>query len=151
VGFFNAHAGAGTPPYSSTLCPSEIPGLPWSERFVVHYRDARQNTRWVDASGPTQHTSVTLGAGEWVIATVVPIERGLAIVGLIDKMNPAAAVRRIHNLGRAIRIDLRDAGTLGLWCERPVRLEFQGQPLAAQQNGTWVTAEIPAAGSVMLS
>jgi hypothetical protein len=65
---------------------------------------------------------------EWEIATIVPIERGIAPIGLGDKLNAGGAVVSKAWQGESYRIELRDGGDFLAYVEdRPQRVQVDGQ------------------------
>lgn len=73
----------------------------------------------------------TLGEFGYELFTVVPVERGVAVFGLLDKYVGAAAVVSVtRGGGEAATVRLREAGDFGAWLAfRPSRIEVDGRAL----------------------
>jgi raffinose synthase len=62
--------------------------------------------------------------------TLVPIESGAAVFGLLDKYLGPAAIVSQKVLPNEIRVRLREAGDFGAWLERsPASVKIDGRPL----------------------
>jgi hypothetical protein len=67
-----------------------------------------------------------MGQSGWEIATILPFGRVVPI-GLLDKLNSYGAVREVREVGGEVRVELRDGGVFGAYCqERPLRVELDG-------------------------
>jgi raffinose synthase len=72
-----------------------------------------------------------LGEGEWELCALVPIRRGLAAVGLADKLNSAGAVVARRDQAGVSRLTLRDGGDFVAWCaRRPRCVTVRGREVA---------------------
>lgn len=65
--------------------------------------------------------SLTLAPREADVIVFSPILNGFAALGLIDKLNPAAAVLDISVLGNSATIEMRGGGRAAVYCKRPVK------------------------------
>src|SRR5207237_9067107 len=62
--------------------------------------------------------------------TLAPVERGVAVFGLLDKYLSPAGVASVKYDPRGVTIGLREAGDFGAWLERaPARVEIDGRAL----------------------
>ena len=96
-----------------TFCAADIPGLV-GERFAVHLQPSGE----VRVVSRTEKIIADLSPEEYLLATFVSIEDGVAPIGLTDKYNPAAAVRRCERIGDAVRLAIADGGEITVWCEQ---------------------------------
>lgn len=108
VGVFHAGYDAdGAAPIEATVSLDDIPNLPAGDYAVYAHRAERA---W-----PVGERSSTLRVeqGEWEVLTVAPRRRGVAVVGLAEKINSGGCVAEdaLGEDGRR-RVSLRDAGTL---------------------------------------
>jgi len=55
------------------------------------------------------------------VVTIVPVDHGVAAVGLVDKLNGGAAVRERGWVGATYRVSLRDGGRFMALSERAPR------------------------------
>lgn len=82
-----------------------------------------------------RHTSLTFALGEFGqdLFTLAPVERGVAVFGLLDKyLSPASVVSVSHHDNDATTVRLREAGEFGAWLEsEPLKVEVDGRALAA--------------------
>jgi hypothetical protein len=72
----------------------------------------------------------TLGEFGFDLFTLVPVEQGAAVFGLLDKYVGAAAVVSVARDAGGLTVRLREAGDFGAWLERaPARVEVDGRAL----------------------
>jgi raffinose synthase len=115
VGVFNARHDARQPeePVEGTVSPSDVEGLAGSEFAVyAHHRGTLERAHR-EARLPVRLSS--LGAE---VFTFVPIDDGVAPIGLADKFNSAGAVTAKGWDGRAYQVALRDGGRFAAFVER---------------------------------
>ena len=70
------------------------------------------------------HASVlpfSLGEREFELFWLTPIEQGIAVLGLADKLNGPAALRTLELRTEMCRIALADGGELLVWADRAPR------------------------------
>ncbi|HEY9285051.1 MAG TPA: hypothetical protein VIP46_16485, partial [Pyrinomonadaceae bacterium] len=79
--------------------------------------------------------------------TLAPVERGVAVFGLLDKYVGPAAVVSVGRAAGAAEVRLREGGDFGAWLERrPARVELDGRALrAAEYSYAGGLLRVPAA------
>jgi hypothetical protein len=93
--------------------------------------------RWGDGratllSADAPPTPVRLAEGGFDLFTLVPVEQGVAVFGLIDKYLSPAGVVSVKRDERGVTVRLREAGEFGAWLARaPARVEVDGRALPA--------------------
>jgi raffinose synthase len=116
IGVFNAkYTADGRPPSRpcATIRPSDVPELQ-GERFACY----SHNAQILEVLGLEEEQSLSLGPREFELITLVPIQRGFASIGLIDKFNSAAAVKDLNwSSEEDCEMTLRDCGTFCAWSE----------------------------------
>jgi raffinose synthase len=96
-----------------------------------------------------EHLRVVLNQSGHAIATIVPLVEGLAVAGLMDKMNPGATVGEIVREGKLMRMSVRGTGRLGLWCEGGIASISQNRRITGPAEGPWIEAAVQA-GEVVI-
>ncbi|MBA3685063.1 MAG: hypothetical protein H0W72_07450 [Planctomycetes bacterium] len=118
------------------VVPEHVVGLV-GDTFAVYTHAGRSFSR--RARG--EKVSITIGELTWEVVTVVPIERGVAVVGLTDKLNSAGAVLDPRWEGETYVFGLQDGGNLLIACdEAPKRLLVDGAALAFAYDADQRTA-----------
>jgi hypothetical protein len=152
LGVFNCnHHPDATPParLTGSVSPADVPGLR-GEEFVGFAHQA--NRLW--RTSRTAGAPVTLGEGEWEIVTFAPVERGVAVLGLADKLNGGGAIRdRKWNRSGSLTVRLRDGGTFFAWSDRPLwELTADGKPVTFQHDpdSGRLSAEVAVGGERVL-
>lgn len=125
IGVFHCHwNGDATPSIRGALSPSDVEGIE-GRQFAVYLHAAGS----VVTLKRSQRHKLELPPRGWEIATVSPIIDGLAPLGLLDKLNGAAAIERIIRDRGGIEITLRDGGRVGVYCDRkPKAVTVNGRP-----------------------
>lgn len=111
---------------SGQVCPADVEGLA-GERFASYAHNAQTLTCGVrDAALP-----VTLPELTFEIFTIVPIEHGVAPIGLTDKFNSAGAITAKDADPRGgYFLALRDGGDFLAWCaETPSEVRVDDAPV----------------------
>lgn len=107
---------------SGTVSPSDVYGLEGENFVVFDYRAQKAITCQYSDS-----ISISLPAMGSNLYWVTPIEHGVAVIGLIDKMNGAGAVSSLDVRGDEIHCQSRGEGRFWLWCEqKPSTLFLNG-------------------------
>ena len=96
---------------------------------VAVYRRGDSRVTLLDAANPT--TPLTLDEYGFDLFTMVPVERGVAVFGLLDKFIGAAGVESVSFESERIAVvRLREAGDFGAWlAASPARVEIDGRAL----------------------
>jgi hypothetical protein len=110
-------------------------GWPAGERaaamnMAAAYRmsDGRATVLSPDAPAPP----VELGESGFDLFTLVPVERGVAVFGLLDKYLSPAGVVSVKRDARGVTVRLRESGDFGAWLEHaPSSVEVDGRALRA--------------------
>jgi hypothetical protein len=131
---------------SGSLTPHDVPMLDGSE-FVVYLHRAGTTHRLPRH----EHLPVHLPQAGWELATVLPVDE-IVPIGLVDKLNPHAAVEAITRRGNVAQAAIRDAGMFAAWCQnRPGRVEFNGSPVPFDYHENLLKFHIPAPGSITIA
>ncbi len=114
---------------SGTVAPSDVPGLRGTN-FVGFAQ--RSGKLWRGDRG--DRVPLSLGEGDWEIVSYAPIERGVAVLGLADKLNSTGAVAgKSRGRDGSLVVTLRDGGKFLAWCEhKPSQITAGGQPMDFQ-------------------
>jgi hypothetical protein len=96
------------------------------------YRRSDGSVTLLDPAGPP--LAVDLSENGFDLFTLVPVEGGVAVFGLLDKyLSPAAVVSVKHGGGETI-VRLREGGAFGAWTAAPpARVEVDGRALPSSQ------------------
>lgn len=155
VGAFNAryHAEAAErAPVQGQVCPADVEGLEGDD-FAVYAHAAGTLAR----CRREETLDVTLEELAFELFTIVPVDRGVAPVGLADKYNSGGAVvRQGWNLPGDYEVELRDGGAFLAWCAREpreVRVDGASHPFvyAAATGALAVEIAAPGAHAVVLA
>jgi raffinose synthase len=159
LGVFHAlYDDGGASPVSGVIRSSDVVGVGASS-VACHAHLAGT----LERLEPGDERPITLAEREWEIFTIVPIEDGVAIIGLADKLNSSGALASIEQTkgGGASqwRVTLRDGGKLVAYMEKePSRVTFQGihagdtmdTPFSYEQSAGRLTVELSTAGTVFI-
>jgi raffinose synthase len=113
VGVFHARYDGEGRPIGGTVSPSDVHGLAGAD-FAVYAHHARTLVR----AKAEQRLPVRLDELTAEVFTIVPIDGGVAPVGLADKLNSAGAITQKGWRGATYVASLRDGGTFLAFCER---------------------------------
>lgn len=95
--------------------------------------------------------SIELTKAEADIITFAPIEDGIAVIGLMEKLNSGGAVRALEKTDSATTIAVADKGALLLYTERNIKeIKNNDVPLAFSVENGWVTVNVEMAGAVTI-
>jgi len=80
----------------------------------------------------------TLQPGAIAYFTLSPRIRGIAPLGLVDKLVPAPAGRlSVSAAGRRVELTVDGLdGTFGVHCDSPIEITADGEPLDVARNGS---------------
>lgn len=130
VGVFNAHPkGDGEGVISGFLSPADVPGLV-GDQFAVYSHYAGE----LRLLGRNEQWDVSLPALTAEVFTIVPVEEGVAPIGLVDLFNSGGAVNfKGRNAAGVYEVGLRSGGRFVAWCENPpAGVEVDGEPAEFQ-------------------
>jgi hypothetical protein len=114
VAAFNVHE-AGEP-VAGALRVSDVEGLA-GERFAVR----EHFTGRLAIVGRDDAVPVHLDGDAAALYVAVPVARGAAVLGLLEKFVSPATVASSQDDGAVLRVRVADGGTLGVWLEKPAR------------------------------
>ncbi len=144
VGLFNARHVDGDNVVSGDVGPSDVPGLAGDDfaLFLVRKDELSRCTR-------EQKVAISLATLEAEIATIVRLDRGVAAVGLRDKLNGGGAVTRQGFEGATYVVELRDGGELVAFsAEPPLSVRAGGEPVPFRYSGGRLDADIRKGGPI---
>jgi raffinose synthase len=132
---------------AGTVSPADAPELNGGEFAAFAHRANRVWRCRRDDRDP-----LTLAEGEWEIVSYAPVDRGLAVLGLADKLNSTGAVtEKVWSADGACQVSLRDGGELVAWTEKPPRsVEAGGKAIAFTHDAASgrLSVPLPATGPV---
>jgi len=135
---------------SGTVSPSDIPGLKGDD-----FAGYSQNEGKLWRCGKNDRNPIALAEGRWEIVSYAPVDHGVAVLGLGDKLNSTGAVSDKHwNADGSYGITLSDGGKLVAWAEHsPQTMKVNGKATEFSYNETnnFLTAILPASGKVMVT
>ena len=145
IGAFNCHYHAAESErvaITGTVSPADAPELRGTD-FVGFAHRADRLWRCARDDG----TPLKLGEGEWEVISFAPVERGVAVIGLADKLNSAGAItaKQWHGDG-TLTVTLRDGGRFLAWTEKPVeKVLVDAKPMRFHYEATTgrLSVEIP--------
>jgi raffinose synthase len=118
IGLFNANyhaAEAARVAIAGTVSPADAPDLAGDE-FGAFAQQANRVWR----SRRTDREPMQLAEGGWEIVSYAPVDHGVAVLGLADKLNGTGAIMaKGWHVDGAYAITLRDGGEVVVWTEKP--------------------------------
>ena len=132
-------------PCRTTVCPSDVEGLA-GEQFAVY---AHFSERLLQCSRD-EGLPMTLQPLCSELVTIVPLNDGIAPLGLLDMLNSAGAITAKGFTRDAYHLSLRDGGRFGACCTAPPRaVHVDGQPHAFTFEASCglLTVEVADAGA----
>ncbi|MHB9132263.1 MAG: Sip1-related alpha-galactosidase [Armatimonadota bacterium] len=118
---------------TGTVSPADVEGLA-GENFIVYAHHAGTLVR----CAYDEQLQVSLAEQAFELYTIVPIEAGVAPIGLADKYNSAGAViaKGIDARG-GYAVQMRDGGQFIAWCaEKPSQVFVDDAPYTFDYNAT---------------
>ncbi len=101
-------------PVVGSFSPADVSGLKGA-KFAVYLQSSGE----LKVMRRRQKQPLALGPLGWELATISPIVDGLAAIGLVEKLNSAAAIQWQHRReDGALEMMLRDGGRIGLYAQR---------------------------------
>ncbi|HTS19290.1 MAG TPA: Sip1-related alpha-galactosidase [Verrucomicrobiae bacterium] len=153
IGAFNCNyhaAKAERATIAGTVSPSDAPELKGDDFVGFAQRSGRL---W--RCGRDERAPLSLGEGEWEMISYAPVERGVAVIGLADKLNSTGAiVAKKWRRDGTLAVTLRDGGVFLAWSEKPVgEVLVDGNPVKFQYETATgrLTVEIPTGGKRQVS
>ena len=146
VGVFNAHwhPNGSITSIAGGVTPSDVYDLPGA-RFACY----AHNAGTLEVLERNEQKPVSLETREFELFTFVPIENGLAAIGLLDKFNSAGAIAALGwSNPKTCQLTLKDAGTLLCYCETaPSKVEQDGGALDFKYDAASGALRIELAGT----
>ncbi|MDX2055955.1 MAG: Sip1-related alpha-galactosidase [Polyangiaceae bacterium] len=127
---------------AGSVSPADLPGNTAGSYVVWQHQAARAEVVAFNSRVP-----LSLGPLAWDIATIAPLEAGLAVIGLEGKLNAGGAIQAVMRGASAATVDLADGGTLLAWCDGPLKASFNGSPLAVASEGSLHRIKVSAKGA----
>lgn len=125
LGVFNAHPPGGEPQtmISGSVGPADIPSLTASHYAGYAFRRQRLWHCSRDSMSPW-----SLAPGEWEVISFAPVQRGVAVIGLAEKLNSTGALVMMRWVDDCqCEIELKESGLLLAWSEHaPKRVSSDG-------------------------
>jgi raffinose synthase len=149
VGVFNARYHAEEKDrtvLSGAVSPADVPGLEGRE-FVLYAHRAGKAVR-VDRAGSL---ALSLPELDWEIVTLAPLQDGVAVIGLADKLNSGGAIQDLRHASHRVLFRVRDGGELVLYADcAPARVTLDGVSVSMTYDRTvrLVSCVLPDAGAV---
>jgi len=148
IGIFNANYhtnAADQKSLAGSVSPSDAPGLKGAE-FAAFSQQG--NRVWHCRLNDRQ--PVQLPEGAWDIVSFAPVERGVAVLGLADKLNSTGAITdKKWNGDGSLKVSLRDGGNFVAWTEKPpASVTVNGKSVAFQHDPATgrLSAAVPVGG-----
>ena len=154
IGVFNANyhrAAADRATIEGSVSPSDAPDLK-GEEFAAFAHRANRVWRCKRAD----REPLKLAEGEWEIVSFAPVDRGVAVLGLADKLNSTGAVTEKGWADESTyKATLRDGGEFVAWTDKPLirSVESNGKAVEFKYDGASgrLSAAIPATGPQSLT
>ena len=134
VAAFNVNKGARRVAGSLGAADAEWPSGAVAPARLAVYRLSDGRAGLLDKPNPQM--AFALDEVGYDLFTLAPVERGVAVFGLLDKYLSPAGVASVKYDPRGVTIGLREAGDFGAWLERaPARVEIDGRALPPSRYG----------------
>jgi raffinose synthase len=99
-----------------SVSPTDAPDLKGEEYVAFAHR---ANRLWRCKRSDCE--PLKLAEGEWEIVSFAPVDRGVAVLGLADKLNSTGAVmKKVWLDAGAFQVTLRDGGDFIVWTDKPL-------------------------------
>ena len=117
---------------------------------------AGQYARWcvddahADFVSETDALEITLNELQWKLVHYVPVDNGVAALGLLNKLNGVAAVGDSGwQADGSYVVELSDGGTIGIACEQqPAKIMVDGAEVTWSYEGNIARCEVEAGAAV---
>ena len=127
VGLFHMSPDADAPDSVGEISPDQVEGLA-GDRFLVY--SIHKGVLGVVDRHEKRQIRIRPRTGELIY--FLPVVDGIAVIGLIDKWNPPAAINDWQRNNESQTLALRPGGQFGIYSERPVRLEIDGDEVTTE-------------------
>jgi raffinose synthase len=146
LGVFNARYREPSEVLEGSVAAGDVPGLAAGD-YALYFGRRKQLVRVTrDARVP-----VALGTLEAEVVTVAPIERGVAALGLADKLNGGAAILRAGFVGGVYELELREGGELVVFSDaRPREVTAGGRAVPFEHTGERLGVTIESSGACVV-
>ncbi len=143
VGIFNARYRDGDNAISGSISPADVPGVADGD-FALYLHRAKKLVR----VPKSERIPLTLGSLEAEVATIVALDRGVAAIGLREKLNSGGAVQGAGWQGTKYALTLRDGGEFVVLSEnRPRSLTLDGKPAAFEYSAPELSVTVECQGA----
>lgn len=140
LGVFNARYREPSEKLEGSVAASDVPGLPAGD-YALYFGRARQLVRVTRDA----RVALSLATLEAEVVTIAAIERGVAALGLADKLNGGAAITRQSFVGGAYELELREGGELVLFSDvRPREVLVGGRAVPFSHAGEKLGVKVEA-------
>ncbi len=143
VGIFNARYREGENEIAGSISPADVPGLATGD-FALYLHRAKKLVRVPN----TERIPISLGSLQSEVATIVAVDRGVAALGLREKLNGGGAVRGAGWEGDKYALTLRDGGELVVLSEkRPAAVKVDGKAAVFEHAGQELVVRVENRGT----
>jgi raffinose synthase len=129
---------------TSAFTVSDVPELK-DDQYLAWF------TRQEKAAVVTRDERLTqeLDRADYEIVSFTPFVNGVAAIGLIDALIPAAGIDEVIAFDDGVRIRLQDGGMLGLWVRQvPSSITMRGENLPFADGDGLVRVKVPAGSDI---
>jgi raffinose synthase len=127
---------------SGSVSPADLPEPPAGQYVVWQHQLGRAQV--VEKRG---RVPLSLGPLEWEVATLAPLQAGLAVIGLEGKLNAGGALMAVERSSSGAKADLADGGTLLVWSEAKLEASLNGSRLVVESEGSLHRVKVPVKGA----
>ena len=128
------HCCPGERPARGAFRPADVRGIRPARRYAV----LDQLSGTVRTATPRGRIKLELAPRSCALYTISPVEGGVAPLGLLDKLNGAAAIEQWGtDSAGCMTCTLRDGGRVGFYCERrPAQVRVNGRRVRGRYDQT---------------
>lgn len=98
-----------------TLCLSDIPDLDIDQYWIYDW-----HTQQVEKCENNKAYTISMNGKKGKLLELIPEERGIAVLGMVDKYIPRAAVTKVQWIGKSCLVELNCGGKFGFITEEKV-------------------------------
>jgi raffinose synthase len=137
IGAFNVLESGGT--VAGVVRPRDVEGLK-GERFAVLEHFSRR----LVLAGPSDEIPTRLGPDAPELFLVVPIDRGFAAFGLVDKYLAPRTIQTQKIVGKTLTVELVEGGVFGAYAASPPKsVTVDGTVVQPIVRDGWIQVEVP--------